>query len=126
EPFRDVRVRRAVAMAINLKEILDASPLAQGQGAPAPAVPPALVEWSIPIDQLTPEGRRIYEYDAAAAARLVAEAGYPTGIKVPFETGTFGSDWMDGVQIYVRGWKAAGIDAELKIKESGAFLSSAM
>jgi len=126
EPFRDVRVRRAVAMAINLKEILDASPLAQGQGAPAPAVPPALVEWSIPIDQLTTEGRRIYEYDAAAAARLVAEAGYPTGIKVPFETGTFGSDWMDGVQIYVRGWKAAGIDAELKIKESGAFLSSAM
>ena len=108
------------------KEILDASPLALGQGVPAPAVPPALVEWSIPIDQLTPQGRRLYEHDAAAAARLVAEAGHPTGIKVPFETGTFGSDWMDGVQIYLRGWKAAGIDAELKIKESGAFLSSAM
>jgi ABC-type transport system substrate-binding protein len=33
---------------------------------------------------------------------------------------------MDGVQVYLRGWKTAGIDAELKVKESGAFLSGAM
>ena len=126
EPFRDVRVRRAVAMAANLKEILDANPLAQGQGSPNPAVPAALVEWSIPIDQLTPEGRRLYEHDPGAATRLLADAGYPSGIKVPFETANFGSDWMDGVQIYVRDWKAAGIATELRIKESGAFMSSAM
>src|SRR5262249_47993193 len=50
----------------------------------------------------------------------------PAGIKVPFETMAAGSDWMDGVQVYLQGWKTAGIDAELKIKESGAFLSSAM
>jgi len=37
-----------------------------------------------------------------------------------------GSDWMDGVQIYQRNWKTAGINAELKVKEMGAFLSSAM
>ena len=126
EPFRDVRVRRAVALATNLQDILDASPLALGQGVPTPAVPPALAEWAIPIDQLSPQGRRLYQHDSAAAALLLTDAGYPAGVKVPFETASFGSDWMDGVQIYLRSWKSAGIDAELKIKESGAFISSAM
>ncbi|PWU17831.1 MAG: hypothetical protein C5B48_15490 [Candidatus Rokuibacteriota bacterium] len=126
EPFKDVRARRALFMASNLKEILDANPIALGQGKPNPAVPAALIDWSIPIDQLTLAGQRLYEHDPKAAARLLADAGYPSGIKVPFETGSFGSDWMDGVQVYLRDWKAAGIDAELKIKESGAFVSSAM
>jgi peptide/nickel transport system substrate-binding protein len=126
EPFRDVRVRRALYQATNFKELLDASPLGLGQGAFSPTVPPALIEWSIPIDQLTPQGRRNYEYDPAAATRLLAEAGYPSGIRVPFETMSSGPDWMDGIQALQRGWKTAGIDAELKVKEGGAFLSSAM
>jgi ABC-type transport system substrate-binding protein len=126
EPFRDARVRRAVALATNLRELLEASPIAQGQGSFTPAVPPALVEWSIPIDQLSRDGRRLYEPDRAAATRLLAEAGHPAGIKVPLETGSFGSDWLDGVQAYLAGWKAAGIQADLKVKEAAAFNSSAI
>src|SRR5262245_22179963 len=72
EPFRDVRARRALAMASNLKEILDASPIALGHGIPNPAVPAALVDWAIPIDQLTPLGRRHYEHDPKGAAQLLA------------------------------------------------------
>jgi peptide/nickel transport system substrate-binding protein len=125
-PFNDAGVRRALSLATNLKDILDASPLAQGQGVPTPAVPPALLDWAIPIDQLTPDGQRLSRHDAPAAARLLAEAGYGGGLKVPFETASFGPEWLDGVQIYLRSWKAAGIDAELKIKETGAFVSSAM
>jgi len=126
EPFRDVRVRRAVALSTDLKEILSVSPTALGQGVPTTAVPSALTEWAIPIDQLSAQGRRLYEYDPAAARRLLAEAGHPNGVKVPFETASFGSDWLDGVQVYVRGWKAGGIDTELKVKETGAFVSGAM
>src|SRR5436309_10716029 len=58
-PFRDVRVRRAMAMAGDWKELLAASPYALGHGAPNPAVPAGLTEWSIPVDQLTPLGRRL-------------------------------------------------------------------
>ena len=126
EPFKDVRVRRALALSTNLKELLAVSPLALGQGVPATAVPAALTEWAIAIDQLTPQGRRLYEYDPAAAQRLLADAGHAGGVKVPFETASFGADWLDGVQVYIRGWKAGGIDAELKVKEPGAFVSSAM
>ena len=31
---------------------------------------------------------------------------------------------MDAVQIALKNWKAAGIDADLKLKEYGAFISS--
>jgi peptide/nickel transport system substrate-binding protein len=126
EPFKDTRVRRALALATNWKEMLAASPIALGQGAPNPAVPAALTEWAIPIDQLSPSGRRLYEHDPTAARRLLAEAGYPSGLKFPLETANFGSDWTDGVQIYVSSWKEAGLDADLRIKEAGAFVSSAM
>jgi hypothetical protein len=51
------------------------------------------------VDQLSAQGRRLYQHDSAAVARLLADAGYPAGVKVPFETAAFGSDWMDGVQI---------------------------
>src|SRR5262249_8024119 len=97
----------------------------QGQGAPNPAVPAALREWSIPVDQLPPDGRRLYEYDAAAARRLLSEAGHPGGIKVSYETTAgYGPDYMDAIQIALKNWKSGGIDAELKLKEYGAFVSS--
>ena len=125
EPFKDIRVRRAMGMASNWREVLETNAWSQGKGAPNPAVPAALKEWSIPIDQLPPEGRRLYEADIAGAKRLLAEAGLPTGFKAPYETTPgYGPDYMDAVQIGLKNWKAAGIDAELKLKEYGAFISS--
>ena len=56
EPFKDVRVRRALAMASNWQEVLETNAWSQGHGAPNPAIPAALREWSIPIDQLTARG----------------------------------------------------------------------
>ncbi len=126
EPFKDVRARRALALATSWREVLAANPIALGHGVPSPAIPPALVDWSIPADQLSAEGRRLYEHDRAGAERLLAEAGYAGGLKVPLETASFGSDWLDGVQAYVAQWKAAGIQADLRLKEPGAFMSSAI
>ena len=93
DPFKDVRVRRALGVASDWREILETNAWSQGKGVPNPAVPAALREWSIPIDQLPPEGRRLYEPDASVAKRLLAEAGHPGGFKTPFET-TPGFDWV--------------------------------
>jgi len=96
EPFRDVRVRRAMALATNWKEILEALGLFDGHGVPSPAVPAALTEWAIPIDQLTPDGRRLYEHNVPQAKRLLTESGYPRGFKTPVETTAgFGPGFMD-------------------------------
>src|SRR5216117_2790473 len=51
DPLKDVRVRRAIAMADNWREILERNPLAQGKGAPNPVIPAALKELSVPIKE---------------------------------------------------------------------------
>ena len=125
-PFNDVRVRRALSRANNLAEIFEALALSQGHWVPNPVVPAAFADWAIPIDQLGPEGRKLYEHNPAEAKRLLAEAGYANGLKTTVEApGTgYGPDFLDFVQITVKNWKAAGIDAELRLKEYGAFISS--
>src|SRR5215475_9411898 len=127
-PFNDVRVRRALSRAANLAEVFQSNAFSQGHWVPNPAVPAASAEWSIPIDQLGPEGRKLYEHSTADAKRLLADAGYPNGFKVQVESpGTaYGPDFLDAAQITVKNWKAAGIDAELKLKEYGAFISTAI
>ena len=127
-PFNDVRVRRALSRATSLAEVFESNAFSQGHWVPNPAVPAASAEWSIPIDQLGPEGRKLYEYSTADAKRLLAEAGYPNGFKAQVESpGTaYGPDFLDAAQILVKNWKAAGIDAELKLKEYGAFISTAI
>jgi hypothetical protein len=74
-PFNDIRVRRALSGATSLSEIFESNAYSQGHWVPNPAVPAASAEWSIPIDQLGPEGRKLYEYSSADAKRLLAEAG---------------------------------------------------
>ena len=127
EPFKDVRVRRAFATSQDWREVLETNAWSQGKGAPNPLIPAALKEWSIPIDQLPVEGRKLYEFDPAGAKRLLAEAGFASGLKVPIETTPgYGPDWMDAVQVALRNWKQGGIEADLKLKEYGAFVSSAI
>jgi peptide/nickel transport system substrate-binding protein len=125
EPFKDVRVRRALALASNWKEILETNAWSQGHGLPNPAIPAALREWAIPIDQLSAEGRRLYEQNLPEAKRLLAEAGHPSGIKVPVEaTLAWSPDYVDGLQVDMKNWKAGGIETELKSKEFAAFMST--
>ena len=125
DPFKDVRVRRALATASNWREVLETNAWSQGQGLPNPAIPAALKEWSIPLEGLPPEGRKLYETDTAAAKRMLADAGHPRGIKIPVETTPgYGPDYMDSVQVTVKNWKDAGIESDLKLKEYGAFISS--
>ena len=70
KPFDDVRVRKAVNMAINKKAIIDAVFLSTGVAAKNP-IPPTM--WSY-NDDIKDD-----PYDPEAAKKLLAEAGYPGG-----------------------------------------------
>jgi len=128
DPLKDVRVRRAIAMADNWREILERNPLAQGKGAPSPVIPAALKEWSVPIKELPPDGQKLYEpFDPVGARQLLTAAGHPGGIKIPVETTAgYGPEWMGAVQATLKNWKAAGIEAELKVQDYEAFVSSSV
>jgi peptide/nickel transport system substrate-binding protein len=121
-PFSDIRVRRAMSLAINRQGIIDA--VYEGVGALNPPVPAALKDWSVPMDQLG-EGGRWYKYDLAQAKKLMAEAGYPNGFSATMEFTTYGSQILiDMSQLVLKGLKDIGIDAKLNTKEYGAYIAT--
>jgi peptide/nickel transport system substrate-binding protein len=122
-PFNDIRVRQALALAVDHKAILDAT--AEGVGVLNPPVPAALSAWAIPFDQLG-EGAKFYEYNPAEAKRLLREAGHPSGFSTTLEYATYGSqEIIDAVQMYVKFWKDVGVDVKVVEKPYGAYFATA-
>ncbi len=74
KPFNDKRVRKAVAMAIDRKLIVD-NILKLGQTPAFRLTPPGMGDYDPPPDGI--------KYDPEAAATLLAEAGYPGGQGIP-------------------------------------------
>jgi dipeptide transport system substrate-binding protein len=72
KPLDDVRVRKALNMAINKKAIIDAVYLSTGIAAKNP-IPPSM--WSY-NDDIKDD-----PFDPAAGRKLLAEAGYPNGFE---------------------------------------------
>ena len=76
-PFKDLRVRRAVYQAINIDLIVQK--VLRGQGTPTGAFLSPRVDGSLAeLDKRLP-------YDAAKAKALLAEAGYPNGFSVTLD-----------------------------------------
>jgi dipeptide transport system substrate-binding protein len=72
KPFDDVRVRRAINMAIDKSAIIAA--VYQGAGVVAKnPIPPTLWSYNDAVED--------YRYDPAAARTLLAQAGYPQGFE---------------------------------------------
>jgi len=117
-PFTDVRVRRAISRALDRRAIIDAVWM---RGEPSGPMPRGLREWSLPVDQLG-DGAKYFRYDPKEARRLLAEAGYPNGLKTQLTaTAGYGADLVDAVQLVLRYLKDVGIRAELKLQEYGAY-----
>ena len=120
-PFNDVRVRRAISHAIDRRAVIDA---VYEKGEPTPAISRGVPDWSPRIDQLGP-GAQYYRYDPKEARRLLADAGFPNGLKTQLNvTAGYGSDLVDAIQLVQRHLKESGIDAELKLQEYGAYIAT--
>ena len=76
-PFKDLRVRRAVYQAIDIDTII--AKVLRGQAKPAGSHLSALVDGHLP------ELEKRLPYDPAAARKLLAEAGYPNGFSVTLD-----------------------------------------
>ncbi len=76
-PFKDLRVRRAVYQAINLPLIIDK--VLRGQAVPTGAFLSPLVDGSpLELDRRLP-------YDPARSRQLLGEAGYPNGFSITLD-----------------------------------------
>lgn len=72
KPFDDVRVRRAVSMAMDKKAMVAAVYQAAGVPAKNP-IPPTMWSYNTAIED--------YPYDVERAKKLLADAGYPNGFE---------------------------------------------
>jgi len=117
EPYRDVRVRRAIAYAINKKDIVDH--LYKGTAIVAKnPIPPTL--WSYNDDIVD------YDYNPDKAKQLLAEAGYPNGFKTKLWAMPVSRPYMFDPQKIATAIQAdlknVGIDAEIVTYDWGTYL----
>jgi peptide/nickel transport system substrate-binding protein len=120
-PFNDIRVRKAMQMAIHLPAI--AKDYYHGLVDPYPSTitSRSLKGWGFPYDEWPQELKDEYAYNPAAAKKLLAEAGYPNGFKTNVVADTA---WdMDLIRIIKTYFAQVGIDMEIRPMEHNAMLT---
>jgi peptide/nickel transport system substrate-binding protein len=114
-PFDDIRVRQAIALAIDRNEILTMAEY--GMGAATGPLPISAKAWAIPPEQL-PFGKTDY----AKAKQLLAEAGYPNGLSFDIVCSSTYEGGLAVAQVIQDQLKNIGIQANLDVVEWGNYI----
>ncbi|MBU8543531.1 MULTISPECIES: ABC transporter substrate-binding protein [Roseomonadaceae] len=110
-PFKDLRVRQAIAHALDVEAMRRTT--LRGQGVPTASM------WTQFVNGWSAEADRRLPHDPARSRALLAEAGYPNGFSVPFEcpTGTYDEACQAVAGMLAR----VGIRAQLNILPNAQF-----
>lgn len=119
-PWNDVRVRRAVSMALDRQAIIDTALRGNGeivlQGWP---LDPETLE----LSDYPEEVAQYMQYNPEKAKELLAEAGFPNGFSTTVVwTPAYGDPWQGVAEVMLTMLRAVGIDAQFNIQEYGPFL----
>ncbi len=116
EPFEDVRVRKAVQMAIDRQAILDA--LYGGRGQVEQGIfPHGLIGFNADQEEI--------KYDPEAAKALLAEAGYPDGFDMEIAADSSASDTITmALEIVSSQLAEIGINAEIQTYDQSTWLET--
>ncbi|HEY0120793.1 MAG TPA: ABC transporter substrate-binding protein [Rhizobium sp.] len=115
KPFDDVRVRKALAMSIDRPTLVDI--VLEGLGRPAYD---NLLSPEFQYAIKTPE----IPYDPAAAKKLLAEAGYPDGIKIKLVASNRPAIRVQVAVAVKEMAKAAGFDIEVETMSHDTYLAN--
>ena len=124
KPFDDVRVRKALSLGIDrytmAKVLYPLTGLRYVGGLMRPGS-----EWALPqteLEKLPGFGRDI-EKNRAEARKLLAEAGYPNGLKVVLKNRNVKLPYQDFAVFLIGEWRKIGIEAEHRPLETAAWFS---
>ena len=121
-PFDDVRVRRAMNLAVNQREIVD---LFFGGNAELFAYPqhPSFEGYFEPLEAMPPSVQELFEYKPEKARRLLAEAGYPDGFTFRMQVSANNSMRMELAPLLASYLDRIGVTIEIEVMEYAAYLS---
>ncbi|MEE8413576.1 MAG: ABC transporter substrate-binding protein [Dehalococcoidales bacterium] len=118
-PFDDIRVRRALFMAIDFNTIAESL-----YGGDAPIVTWPLkpnkefMDAYLTLDEAPASIQELYTYNPDKAKQLLADAGYPDGFKTTVVLEAPRADYMSVIKDM---WSRVGIELSLNVVERGAF-----
>ena len=120
-PAANVKVRRALNMALDKKAIKDSFYSGDAETFSTPVAPyPELVDIFVPLEKMPESVRELYTYDLQKAKQLLAEAGYPSGFKTEI---ICWQNQVDLLSIVKDNWAKAGVDLKLDVRDYGVYNS---
>jgi ABC-type transport system substrate-binding protein len=120
-PFHDARVRQAFSLAVDRKKWLGQFPEGQEGEDPGP-VPAPMREWKLPAGQLG-EGAKWLQHNPALAKKMLAEAGFPNGMKVKCTNWPgYGSEYVEELELLASSLKQIGVELHIVNEEYGSYI----
>jgi peptide/nickel transport system substrate-binding protein len=121
EPFTDIRVRKALEMALDRETIAKTYYGGVVDGKPSMITRSGVEGWTVGYDEWPQELKDEYSYNPERAKELLAEAGYPNGFKTNVVTSTMFD--VDLLQIIVAYFDDINVDMEIKQMETAAYMN---
>jgi peptide/nickel transport system substrate-binding protein len=118
-PFNDIRVRKALQLAIDQPTIAKSYYNGTVEPYPSTLTSSYMKGWGFPYEEWPQDLKDQYAYNPTLAKQLLADAGYPNGFKTNIVADTAGD--MDLLQIVKSYFTQVGIDMEIRPMVSAAW-----